>query len=109
MEERKIRIEILSPVRKRREMTLQSLRSLERVDYKGLEIHKIIIDDGSTDGTSEAIKEYFPNVEIIYGDGNLWCSGAANLGIQRALEYDPDYILLINDDTVFDSNFLQAM
>jgi len=104
-----IKIEIISPVRNRREITLQCLRSLERIDTAGLEIHKIIVDDGSTDGTPEAIKEQFPGVEIIHGDGNLWCSGAANLGVERALENGPDYILLINDDTIFDAKFLQLM
>ena len=104
-----IKVVIVSPVRNRREITLQCLRSLGRIDPTGLWIHKIIVDDGSTDGTSKAISEAFPNVELIQGDGNLWCSGGANLGITQALTYDPDYILLINDDTIFDSKFLVKM
>ncbi len=104
-----IKVVIISPVRNRREITLQCLRSLERADTIGLWVHKIIIDDGSTDGTSDAIKEAFPSVELIQGNGHLWCSGGANLGVTRALTYDPDYILLINDDTVFDSKFLVNM
>ncbi len=109
MANREIKIEIISPVRNRRDITLQCLTSLSRIDDEGLKVHKIIIDDGSTDGTSEAIRENFPDVELIEGDGNLWCSGAANLGVTRALSYDPDYILLINDDTVFDDKFLQNL
>jgi GT2 family glycosyltransferase len=104
-----IRVVIISPVRNRRDITLQCLRSLSRVDTEGLWLHKIIIDDGSTDGTSDAIREAFPSVELIQGDGSLWCSGGANLGITEALKYDPKYILLINDDTVFDSKFLRSM
>lgn len=109
MEQNEIKIEIVSAVRNRREITLQCLRSLDRINRPNLRIHKVVVDDGSTDGTSEAVNKYFPDVEIIQGDGNLWCSGAANLGIKKALQYDPDYILLINDDTIFDSNFLQAL
>ena len=101
-----IKVVIISPVRNRREITLQCLRSLEKIDTSGLWIHKIIVDDGSSDGTSQAISEAFPSVELMQGDGDLWCSGGANLGITRALTYDPDYILLINDDTVFDRKFL---
>ena len=104
-----IKVVIISPVRNRREITLQCLRSLDRVDTTGIWVHKIIIDDGSTDGTPDAVRESFPSVELIRGDGNLWCSGGANLGVLRALTYDPRYILLINDDTVFDSKFLRSM
>ncbi len=103
------RVVIVSPVHNRREITLQCLRSLERADTRGLWVHKIIVDDGSTDGTSDAIKEAFPSVEVLHGNGDLWCFGAANLGIARALELDPDYVLLINDDAVFDSKFLVNM
>ncbi len=104
-----VKIVIISPVRNRREITLQCLRSLERVNTTGLWVHTIIVDDGSTDGTSDAVRKTFPGVELILGDGNLWCSGAANLGVTRALTYDPAFILLINDDTVFDSEFLINM
>src|SRR5207248_3039039 len=102
-------VTIISPVRNRREITLQCLRSLDRIDKTNLAVRRIIIDDGSTDGTAEAVAENFPDVEIIHGDGNLWYSGAANLGIKRALQDNPDYILLINDDTIFDGKFLQFM
>ena len=101
-----IKVVIVSSVRNRRDITLQCLRSLDRVDTTGLSIHKIIVDDGSSDGTSEAIRKAFPVVELIQGSGDLWCSGGANLGVTRALTYEPDYILLINDDTVFDGKFL---
>jgi glycosyltransferase involved in cell wall biosynthesis len=106
---KQLRVSIISAVRNRREITLQCLRSLGRIDTAGLELEKIIIDDGSTDGTSEAVGRFFPDVKLIRGNGDLWCSGAVNLGIERALKEDPDYILVMNDDTVFDSRFLQEM
>jgi GT2 family glycosyltransferase len=103
---KQIHVEIVSPVHNRRELTLQCLRSLSRINQENLKVHIIIVDDGSTDGTSEAISEQFSDVEIIRGDGNLWFTAGSNLGFERALTYNPDYILLINDDTVFDENFL---
>lgn len=109
MARRQNHVEIVSPVHNRREITLQCLRSLSRVDRTSLKVHIIIVDDGSTDGTSEAIQEQFPEVEIIRGDGNLWFTGGANRGFERALTYQPDYILLINNDTVFDEKFLQYL
>ena len=67
-----------------------------------------LVDDGSTDGTSDVIRSRFPKVEVIAGDGTLWWSGATNLGIRRALSVaaPEDYILLVNNDTFFEPDFL---
>ncbi len=107
--EKSIRVEIITPVHNRRDITLQCLKSLSRINNQGLEIHVIIVDDGSTDGTSEAIVDNYPEVEVVRGDGHLWFSAGTNRGIEAALKHQPDYILTINDDAVFDENFLQAM
>ncbi len=88
---------------------MQCLRSIARLDTGNLEIHAIIVDDGSTDGTSEAIEKEFPNVEVVRGDGNLWFTEGTNVGVRAALKHNPDYVLMINDDQVFDSNFLKYM
>jgi len=99
----------VAAVRNRRNITLQCLKSLHRIETAGLETEFVMVDDGSTDGTPDAVAEAFTDVHIIRGDGDLWCSGANNLGVKHALENDPDYVLVINDDTVFDSHFLQRM
>lgn len=103
------KIEIVTPVHNRREITLQCLRSIARLNSENLEIHTVIVDDGSTDGTSEAIKKEFPEVEIVKGDGNLWFTEGTNVGIRAALKHNPDYVLMINDDQVFDSDSLRFM
>lgn len=103
------RVEIVTPVYNRREITLQCLRSCARLDKNGLAVHLVIVDDGSIDGTSEAIKKEFPEVEIIQGDGNLWFTEGTNVGVRAALKNNPDYVLMINDDQVFDSECLQYM
>ncbi len=103
------KVEIVTPVHNRRELTLQCLKSLSRIDQTGFETHIIIVDDGSTDGTAEAIRENFPDVEVIGGDGNLWYTAGTNLAIEAALKHDPDYILCINDDQVFDEKCVRKM
>ncbi len=104
-----IHVEIIAPVHNRRDITLQCLRSLSRIDRTGLDVHVIIVDDGSTDGTSEAIQTEFPNVEVVQGDGNLWYTEGTNRGISSALEKHPNYVLAINDDSIFDERSLRAM
>lgn len=104
-----ISVAIVTPVHNRRDITGQCLRSLSRIKSDGLDVHVIVVDDGSTDGTSEAISREFPDVEIIEADGSLWFTEGTNVGVRRALESDPKYILMMNDDQVFDDNFLEFL
>lgn len=65
-------------------------------------------DDGSTDGTSEAIREFFPYVTVLRGDGNLWWAGAINMALQHILPKasDDDYVLTLNNDVIFKEDYL---
>lgn len=103
------KVEIVTPVHNRKEETLQCLRSLARIDRTGLSIHTIIVDDGSTDETADAVKSEFPDVEIIRGDGNLWYTAGTNRGLEAALRHGPDYILAINNDSIFDDKCIRYM
>lgn len=109
MSNRLIRVEVVTPVHNRKEITLQCLRSLAKIDANGLDVHVIVVDDGSTDGTADAIRSEFPKIEVIKGDGSLWFTEGTNVGVRRALERDPKYILIMNDDQIFDADFLKYM
>ena len=102
-------VEIVIPVHNRRDITVQCLKSLSRINRDGLFVHIIVVDDGSTDGTADAIRGSFPDVELVFGNGDLWFTGATNKGIEAALRHDPDYVLTINDDSVFDAEFLTRL
>lgn len=104
-----IKVEIVIAVHNRRDITLNCLSGLNAIDRTGLDVHVIVVDDASTDGTVAAIGEQFPDVQIINGDGDLWYTGATNRGIEAALERSPDYILGLNDDSEFDPQFLRHM
>ncbi len=106
---RPLKLEIITPVFNRREETLQCLRSLSRSDMTGIKSHVIIVDDGSTDGTAEAVRSEFPEVEIYAGNGDLWYTAGTNRGLEAALKHDPDYILAINNDSIFDEKCIRKM
>ncbi|MEO6587716.1 MAG: glycosyltransferase family 2 protein [Pyrinomonadaceae bacterium] len=105
----KIKTALVIPVYNRRETTLQGLRSLSRINDKNLQVKIFVVDDGSTDGTGEAVLNDFPEVELIKGDGTLHYAGGTNRGIEAALNWNPDFIVTMNDDSVFHEQFLQKL
>jgi len=67
-----------------------------------------LVDDGSTDGTSETIKKEFEQVNVIQGNGNLYWAGGMRLAWQTALQKQKfDAFLLLNDDVILHSDFFQ--
>jgi GT2 family glycosyltransferase len=103
------KIVVTTPVHNRKEETLLCLKSIFRSNLENLEVEVVVVDDGSTDGTSEAVLSSFPQVRILKGDGDLWYTGGINVGIQEALKSKPDYILTINNDSVFDEQCIRRM
>lgn len=106
---KKTKTALVIPVYNRRETTLQGLRSLSRIDRDGLNVRIFVVDDGSTDGTAEAVGKHFPDVEIVHGDGTLHYAGGTNRGIEAALEWQPEYIVTMNDDSIFHEQFLRRL
>ncbi len=104
-----IKVVLVIPVYNRRETTLQALRSLRRIDAANLQVHVIVVDDGSTDGTGDAIRRAFPEVQIVQGDGTLHYAAGTNRGISAALAKNPDYIVTMNDDAIYHEQFLQRL
>jgi GT2 family glycosyltransferase len=79
-----------------REDTLRCLESLTRVESSALEI--VCVDNGSTDGSQQAVRERFPHVVLIEAEANLGYSGGNNLGIRHALERGAQWVMLVNND-----------
>ena len=96
-------ISVLLACHNRRDTTLQCLKRLHSQtlpESTTLDIY--LVDDGSADGTSDAVKEEFPNVKVMAGDGNLFIYGALRIAWDEARRSQFDYLLLLNDDIVLD-------
>lgn len=100
-------VALVVPVYNGKEHTRELLESLRRVSYTNYKT--VVIDDGSSDGTEEMIREEFPEVILLKGDGNLWSSGAINMGIEKAIETGSEYALIIDNDIVVHPEFISAL
>jgi len=90
-----------------REDTVECLASLERTRWDRLTV--VVVDNGSTDGTLEAVRAQFPDVVAIRSDENLGFAEGNNVGLRAALEAGADYVLLLNNDTIADEALIEAL
>lgn len=84
--------------------TLECLRSLQYIDYPNFEV--IVVDNGSSDESVQAIRAQFPEVFVLETGENLGFAGGNNVGIRYVLSKGAEYVFLLNNDTVVDSQIL---
>ena len=87
-----------------KEDTLECLNSLQKVRYDNIGI--TVVDNASTDDTSELIAAEFPSVKLIKNSTNLMYAGGNNVAIKEALNGEAEYILILNNDTILHEDFL---
>lgn len=83
--------------------TEECLRSL--LPVAGDRTRVLVVDNGSTDGTPENVRHFYPRFEVLENGANLGFPAGNNAGIRRALDAGADYVILLNNDTVVDPGF----
>lgn len=86
--------------------TLDCLSSTQKINYS--HFTTIVVDNGSTDGSVEAIRKAYPDVFVIDTKENLGFAEGNNVGIRYAMSQGADAVCLLNNDTVVDPGFLSA-
>lgn len=98
---------IVLPVHNRRTTTALFIRCLLAQTYANW--HLLLVDDGSTDGTAEMVRREVSRLTVLRGTGDWWWGGAlhqAYLWLRRHPDRLSDLVLIINDDTEFERDFL---
>ncbi len=83
------------------------LRSLREVRYSNR--HLIVVDCASRDGSDSLIARLAPEATVIRAGENLGFTGGNNLAIAAALRRGVSHVLFLNNDTILDPDFLDAL
>ena len=90
------------------EDTIECLESLREVTYPNYEI--IVVDNASTGGDVEALRrEYGDYIHIIENDKNYGYGKGFTTGMREAFTRGAKYVLLLHNDTVVATDFLQLV
>jgi len=89
------RIAVLMTCFNRRQTTLRCLAFLSELPEK---VEVFLVDDRSSDGTADAVRQEFSAVHLIAGSGDLFWNRGMCLAWKTALPGDFDFYLLLNDD-----------
>lgn len=87
--------------------TIECIESLKSVDYRNFAV--VVVDNASSDDSIDIIPRKYRDVAFIEMKKNTGFAGGNNTGIKYALEHGADYILLLNNDTTVEPNFLTEL
>ncbi len=100
------KVSVVIPSHNRKDKLLRLLDSVVKSDYPSDWIELIVVDDASTDGTSEAVVDRFPKAVVIRNKTNSFVSHSRNVGIGRA---SGDLIFVLDDDNVIDTRCISML
>lgn len=87
--------------------TKACLDSLRKVDFPNFKV--ILVDNYSQNQEGKRLKKAFPEIELIENSENIGFAGGNNSGIRHALDQGFSHVMLLNNDTIVEPDFLGQM
>ncbi len=90
--------------------TLSCLSELDKIIAKDIKVTAVVIDNASEE-KFEVDQSFLKNIPLVFirNDENLGFAEGHNVGIRYALSRGADYIIILNNDTLLDKNFVQEL
>jgi GT2 family glycosyltransferase len=83
-------------------------KSIESQDHSDFLLY--VVDNASTDDTISKVEKWnFKSKTLLKNKNNLGVAAANNQGIKLALKADCDFVMLLNNDTVFEDSLLSKL
>ena len=89
-----------------RDDTMECLEALGKVIDPPVQV--VCVDNGSTDGSVEAVRDRYPEAHLIENGRNLGFSGGCNVGIRWALDQGARWVVLVNNDATIAPDAIQG-
>lgn len=89
------------------DLTRRCIEGLRKSDYADLTC--VVVDNGSSDGSPEALPKAFPDIGMVRNSTNVGFAGGSNQGIAWGLERGADYLLVLNNDAWVDPAMISSL
>lgn len=104
------RMAVIMASHNRRECTMSCLKALKQQEITDhISVAVYLLDDGSADGTSEAVNKEFPDVHLIEGNGDLFWNRGMHASFSAAIQDGYDYYVWLNDDSILFQDAFQIL
>ncbi|WP_372618477.1 glycosyltransferase family 2 protein [Aliarcobacter sp.] len=80
------------------------LESLYKSNFENLTYDVIVVDNASTDGSPDFIKENYPQIILLENETNTGGSGGFDRGIRFTIKEEYEYVVLLDNDTLLEVN-----
>ncbi|MGH7494615.1 MAG: glycosyltransferase family 2 protein [bacterium] len=88
-------------------LLLETLASVRQMTYPNFKI--IVLDNGSTDGSQEAVRAQHPEATLLENGRNLGFGEGSNVGMRYAFHHGAEWVFLLNNDILVDPNLLSCL